>query len=113
MEFLTFEIAKQLKGKRIRIGCPTYNRLEQDEFVVGEIVNLWEEAAKDIFPDGESRQHKWDRNMTEKQKEETKDQYEILKEDGSHTYIYCWLHHWYEGQFTLSDADRFVSYEEC
>lgn len=111
-QVLTLEKAKQLKGKKLLTWHPHYhaNYSEVEEWTIGEIINEWEFYKNEPMTGYESRTAYWDSYMTERQKKETKETFEILDIDGKHTYFYCHLSNPYysEPTFTCTDADREV-----
>jgi hypothetical protein len=114
LETLTFEKAKQLKGKRIQtiyFGYSGQNGV--DDFFVGDIVSEYDLAKKDTTSKGyKNRAEYWESYMTKKQIQDTKNTLCLLRKDGSKTYIRS---HYIvplkkQDDFTCSDSDRYVQF---
>ncbi len=122
-QVLTVAKAKELKGKRIAITSPVYkmNTPHVDEFIVGEIISEWDDAANRQYPDQQGKytqydnyQQYWASYMNEERIDEQKTRLLLLDENGNrqavaHTKYYNFYS---EPTFTGSDADREVYYVE-
>lgn len=115
MKTLTLNVAKTLKGKRIRYSAEGYDRTYSGELTAGEIVSEWDYYKTQPCPGYPSRTAEWETWMRPERIREAKNKLILLDEEGNNKhYIYCYLNSRFfnEDTFTLSDADREVFYEE-
>lgn len=120
-QILTVEIAKLLIGKKI--ACTNteykYNTPSVSEFIVGEIISEWDDAANRIYPDSEglypqyeNYQDYWKSYMSERTIDECMTNLLLLDNNGNRQYK-CSpkYNNWFnEPTFFGSDADREVYY---
>ena len=115
-QYLTVDIAKSLKGKRIATIYFGYRGQDGiDEFTVGEIVSELDLARQETsysqidsrFP---NRAEYWESYMTEAQLKEVKSRLMLLTEEGRNTQIFADPYN--NGEFTCSDSDRNVFFVE-
>jgi hypothetical protein len=119
-QVLTLELAKALKGKRIICTSAEYrmNTPGVKEFVVGEIISAWDEAARRPYYDlskFDNYQDYWASYMTGRQIQAEKDKLLLLGEDGQVKYGAHkgeFNHYGDQITFTGSDADREVYFIE-
>ena len=121
-QILTLAKAKELKGKKITCSSPEYhmNTPHVSEFVVGEIVSSWDNAAVEKFPlvskkyvQHDNYQQCWESYMTESQIDEEKKTLILFSEDRKKRFnCHTELNFFKEPTFTGSDADREVYYIE-
>ena len=75
-QVLTVAIAKKLKGKKIATTSPEYhmNTCSVHEFIVGEIITVWDDAANRKYPGAKFKtfQEYWASYMSEYQIDEMK-----------------------------------------
>ena len=119
---LTVEVAKELRGKRIKTFYQGYaGQNGKDDFVVGEIISEWDLASRDQFKGFENRQEHWKTFFSEEKINTSKKRLELLKENGERTFFYCEetpvfdsenkVCGWSYGAFNCSDDDRWVTYQ--
>lgn len=120
---LTVAVAKELKGKKIACTSPEYkyNTPTVSEFVVGEIISEWDDAANREYPDQKGKytqydnyQQYWASYMSETQINKTKDILLLLDAEGNRHFVahVKYDNYYKEPTFTGSDADREVYYVE-
>lgn len=117
---LTIEAARKLEGKTIQTfyyGCDS----EQDyteTFTVGKLVSEWEyyrNLKEDCYPDKngfKNRTEYWESFMSQEQINRSKNQLELLRSDGTPTYIRYTPEDDYDNDHYMwcSDVDRIVRY---
>lgn len=120
---LTVARAKELKGKKIICSSREYeaNTPHIREFVVGEIISEWDDAATRVYPDQGGRhpqysnfQDYWRSYMDDRRIDEMKTRLLLTSNDGERQYVaHTKYHNFYpEPTFTGSDADREVYFVE-
>lgn len=113
---LTLELAKQLKGKRIRTIYFGYKGQDGvQEFIVGEFASQFELAQKESHEEYSTRAKYWESYMSERQLDEKKTNIMLLSADGNNYHICCHTkyNNWFdELTFTCSDSDREVYFIE-
>lgn len=109
---LTVELAKSLKGQKIKTRFSGYAGQGGDEiFVVGEILSSYDLAKREPIEGFASRAEMWDAQLSAQRLKELKSTLEILREDGTPTYIRSHNFRGVQDSFTCSDIDRYVSFE--
>lgn len=110
---LTLEKAQGLIGKTIRyfVSADSGNADYTGQITISGIVSEWEYNKKQPMKGYQSRTEYWESYMSESRIEELKNTLIILDEKGSAEPHYMRL---YPGDdaFCMSDADRYVVFEE-
>jgi len=111
--FLTVDLAKALKGKKIQTIYFGYKGQDGvDEFVVGDLKSEYEIAQQQPFQGFASRAEYWESYMTPSKLDRAKNNIVLIAEDGRNTFIKTTsLEIKYDGgAMWCSDQDRFVQY---
>lgn len=110
---LTLAKAQGLIGKTIRYFAPAYsgNADYTGEITISGIISEWEYNKKQPMEGYQSRIAYWDSYMSERSKEKLKNTLLIMDEKGSDGPHYMRLYPGYDA-FSISDADRYVIFEE-
>ena len=110
---LTLAKAQGLIGKTIRYFAPAYsgNSDYTGEITISGIVSEWEYNKKQPMKGYSSRTAYWESYMSERQIEELKETLLLLDENGRVEPHWIRLHPGYAA-FSISDADRYVIFEE-
>ena len=111
---LSLSKSKELKGKKITSFYSGYSG--QDgiiNFIVGEVISSYELAKRTPLEGWNNQAEMWDAQMSVERLKDVKRTLEILREDGTPTWIRS--HYSYvlkqNDDFTCSDIDRYVSYK--
>ena len=112
MESLTLENAVELKGKKIIAHYDGgINGLKEIEFIVGDVISSYYLAERTEVEGFVNQARMWDKQMSAGRLQEVKETLELLRKDGSPTYIRSHKECGKQSQFTCSDIDRYVSFE--
>lgn len=112
MKNLTVESVKELKGKKITAHYDgDINGNQEITFIVGEVISSYQLAERTEVSGFENQARMWDKQMLVGRLKEVKETLEVLRLDGTPTYIRSHTFRGEQCDFTCSDVDRYVSFE--
>ena len=114
-KILTLDLAKELKGKRIRTIYFGYKGQDGGyEFIVGDTISEYELALREDFSRIDerfkNRAEYWESYMSKEKLNQAKSKMVLLCSENKNTLIFA--HEENHGIFTCSDIDRFVYFIE-